>query len=191
VVFDKEIDRLVTFLPEFVEEHALSEDAQEPLKVRLRTNMFTIAHMFTNAHLSVQAALQEAFKAKRATEEASFRAMQEEVATMSPETQKALREMRTLKFYPWHPELPIAPFVDDLVNPYFGRATRVLLPSPEEAEQLSRAHALEQADAAAAAATPSKRSRGTPKRARDASPAAAAEPPAPGAEPEKKAKVDE
>ncbi len=99
---------------------------------------------------------------------------------MSPETQRALREMRTFKFYPWHPELPIAPFVDDLINPYFGRASRVLLPSPQEAEQLARVHALQLADAAAAA---------TPSNSSPAA-AAAAEPPAHGEEAEKKAKVD-
>jgi hypothetical protein len=34
VVFDKEIDRLATFLPEFAEDHSLPEEAQEQLKVR-------------------------------------------------------------------------------------------------------------------------------------------------------------
>jgi hypothetical protein len=36
-------------------------------------------------------ALQAAFKAKRATEEAGYRAMVDEIAAMTPETQKAVR----------------------------------------------------------------------------------------------------
>lgn len=32
VVFDKEIDRLATYLPEFVEDHNLTAEAEEPLK---------------------------------------------------------------------------------------------------------------------------------------------------------------
>ncbi len=167
IVFDKEIDRLATFLPEFVEDNQLTEAAEEPLKE----------------------ALQNAFKQKRATEEAGFRAMQEEIAVMAPETQEALRGLRTFKFYPYHPELIIAPFVDDQINPYFGKATRVLLPSGEDVERL-RADYAEQQAAAAAAATPSKRARSTPKRGREHSPGAPAELPA-EAEGEKKAKLDE
>ena len=144
VVFDKEIDRLATFLPEFTEDNSLPESAQESLKE----------------------ALQNAFKEKRAIEEGGFKAMLDELAAMPQEQQQALREMRTYKFYPHHPELLVGPFVDDQINPYFGRASKVLLPSREDVELLQRQHEEYQA-AAAAATTPSKRSRGTPKRTRD------------------------
>jgi hypothetical protein len=59
VVFDKEIDRLATFLPEFVEEHALPEEAQEPLKVPSRF-LFVCLALLTL--LWRQEALQAAFK---------------------------------------------------------------------------------------------------------------------------------
>ncbi len=49
--------------------------------------------------------------------------------------------MRAYKFYPFHPELPVASFVDDSINPYFGRATKVLLPSESDIEQLKRERA--------------------------------------------------
>lgn len=47
-----------------------------------------------------------------------------------------LRSMKALKFYPFHPELPVAPFVDDSINPYFGRASKVLLPTEADVQRL-------------------------------------------------------
>jgi hypothetical protein len=99
--------------------------------------------------------------------------------------------MKAFKFYPFHPELHIASFVDDSVNPYFGRAHKVLLPSEADVQQMRQQRA-EQVlcyivvvvvvlsyivvlQIALEQSTPSKRARGTPKRGRDEAPSAVPE----------------
>ena len=137
IVFDKEIDRLASFIPDFCEDNSLPLEETQPL---------------------LKEALQEAFRAKRESEGAHFREQQDQVAAMSPETNAALRAMRTFKFYPWHPSLVIDSFINDQINPYLGVATKVVVPSAEDAALL-----LQEQKEIEEASTPKRK---TPKRTR-------------------------
>lgn len=117
IVFDKEIDRLATYIPEFLEDNQLQGQVAEEV---------------------IKEQLQKAFREKRAQEESAFQRIKDEVAKLSPEQQQALREMKTYKFYPHHPELVIEAFVDDGINPYFGKASQVLLPTREDVERVNQ-----------------------------------------------------
>jgi hypothetical protein len=76
-------------LPEFVEDHNLTAEAEEPLK-GCCSAFFFFFFFQPFSQLLFAEALQNAFKQKRAKEEAGYRAMIDEVAAMTPETQSAV-----------------------------------------------------------------------------------------------------
>lgn len=122
IVFDKEIDRLATFIPEFLEDNELVGVVEDEV---------------------IKTALQAAFKEKRAKEEAKHQAVLDTVTTFSAEQQQQLRDIKTYKFYPLHPTLDTRPFADDSINQYFGKATHVVLPSQEDLATTSVGRAAE------------------------------------------------
>jgi len=107
LAFDKGVDRLSDFVPEFIEDNGLDEDEDA----------------------NIRAALKSAFEEKRKIVKEKFAQMIAEVAAYSKEQREDYENIKVYKFYPSHPVFKVAQYVDPQVNRFFGHATQTF-PNP-------------------------------------------------------------
>mmetsp|Transcript_11352 Transcript_11352/g.36074 ORF Transcript_11352/g.36074 Transcript_11352/m.36074 type:complete len:248 (+) Transcript_11352:1-744(+) len=107
--FDKEIDRLASFAPEFLEDHDADDEDEDAIA-------------------AVKDAIRTAFKEKRALEERKFAEITERMASYSEEELAALRSIRKVKYYPNHPTIDVSAHVNDVVSLALGKADEVVPP---------------------------------------------------------------
>lgn len=101
-VFDKEIDRLATFIPTLIEDEGLNEDEFDDIKE----------------------ALKSAFKSKRAAEASRLEALQATISKLSDKERTAMETLQTRKYYPKSELLgdQMERYKTDFINRYYGRA---------------------------------------------------------------------
>ncbi|KAF2073856.1 hypothetical protein CYY_004816 [Polysphondylium violaceum] len=120
MTFDKSVDTLTDFIPEFIDDNGL--DAKEGDNIK--------------------AALKKAFEEKRKVVDEKFNQMLAEVAAYSNEQREDYLNIKVYKFYPTHPVFKVSQYIDPMVNRFFGKATETF-PKPSNKVDLSK---LEQLD---------------------------------------------
>lgn len=109
IVWDKEVHRLKIDLDIIIEDEKL-DPSEKP---------------------RIEEGLRKRFEAAREAITKRYNEQKAEISALSATDDAALRNMKVYKFYPTHEDLALGPYMTNVINRYYGKATRVFPDLPE------------------------------------------------------------